>query len=221
MVPVLLSHDPSIFFSSFLSPFHLFPSTSSLSFLSFLPGRHQTMLHPTSKTVYVLPSPDPFLIFSFLSSTFPGARFSFCFYIPCYFYLVVIKQEQCTSKTVHVLPSLEAHLIFSFHLLPYLVPDFLSILSQISLSFLFCCHETTTSKGYLNSKRFHILLSLHSFSYISFSFFLPRCFDHLLSCWHQPRELLLFCNYNRYLTARMFPYKTYKISKIYYKICNN
>ena len=50
-------------------------------------------------------------------------------------------------KTVSVLPSPALSLIFPFYLLPspvQLTPDFPSVSSLASLSFLSCCHLTTT-----------------------------------------------------------------------------
>ena len=51
--------------------------------------------------------------------------------------------SKLNSNTIPVLPSLDPILIFPFHLLPSPVP-FPSVSSLASLTFLFCCHRTTT-----------------------------------------------------------------------------
>ena len=63
--------------------------------------------------------------------------------------------DELTSKTVpvsYLLLTLLLYFLSIFYLAPCTLPDFASISSQASLSFLSCCHRTTTSK-YWNKKR--------------------------------------------------------------------
>ena len=99
-----------------------------------------------SMTVPVLPSLYPSLIFDFHLLPPKSTRWRFPSYLILtpHLYLFLNFTSKLNSNTVPVLPSLEPSLRFLFYLPRCILPDFPSVSSPASLSFISCRHQTPT-----------------------------------------------------------------------------